>query len=128
VWAHAEYLKMLRSARDGKVFDRVDPVYQRYSEPRGRKGLHRNLEFYSLRRPIQTMATGETLRILDDKPFHVTWTADGWATQQVTPSRNAGYAGSAADIPSSGGGQLEWTLRWTETGAWLGYNVVVRVE
>jgi glucoamylase len=25
VWAHAEYLKLLRSAVDGKVFDRIDP-------------------------------------------------------------------------------------------------------
>ena len=37
VWAHAEYLKLLRSAVDGKVFDRIDPVYARYCEPEGRK-------------------------------------------------------------------------------------------
>ncbi len=37
VWAHAEYLKLLRSAVDGKVFDRIDPVYERYCEPEGRK-------------------------------------------------------------------------------------------
>ena len=30
VWAHAEYLKLLRSALDGKVFDRIEPVYRRY--------------------------------------------------------------------------------------------------
>ena len=35
VWAHAEYLKLLRSAVDGKVFDRIDPVYERYCEPEG---------------------------------------------------------------------------------------------
>ncbi len=32
VWAHAEYLKLLRSAVDGKVFDRIDPVYERYCD------------------------------------------------------------------------------------------------
>ena len=37
VWAHAEYLKLLRSALDGKVFDRIDAVYERYCEPEGRK-------------------------------------------------------------------------------------------
>ncbi len=37
VWAHAEYLKLLRSAVDGKVFDRIDPVYERYCEPEGRR-------------------------------------------------------------------------------------------
>ena len=37
VWAHAEYLKLLRSAVDGKVFDRIDPVYERYCEPEGER-------------------------------------------------------------------------------------------
>ena len=35
VWAHAEYLKLLRSALDGKVFDRIDPVYERYCDAGG---------------------------------------------------------------------------------------------
>ncbi len=45
VWAHAEYLKLLRSALDGRVFDRIDPVYERYSE---RKEIRQrgNLEIY----------------------------------------------------------------------------------
>ena len=34
VWAHAEYLKLLRSAVDGKVFDRIDSVYERYCDRR----------------------------------------------------------------------------------------------
>ena len=49
VWAHAEYLKLLRSAVDGKVFDRIDPVYERYCEPEGRKSKRSDLEIYSLR-------------------------------------------------------------------------------
>ena len=47
VWAHAEYLKLLRSAVDGKVFDRIDPVYERYCEPEGRKRRRRGVEIYS---------------------------------------------------------------------------------
>jgi len=38
------YLKLLRSALDGKVFDRVEAVYERYSEPAGRKRARRDLE------------------------------------------------------------------------------------
>ena len=53
VWAHAEYLKLLRSAVDGKVFDCIDPVYQRYCEPEGRKKRRRGVEIYSRRRPIE---------------------------------------------------------------------------
>ena len=32
LWAHAEYIKLLRSSRDGKVFDRIDVVADRYQK------------------------------------------------------------------------------------------------
>ena len=31
VWAHAEYLKLLRSAVDGRVFERISIVEERYA-------------------------------------------------------------------------------------------------
>jgi glucoamylase len=129
VWAHAEYLKLLRSAVDGKVFDRIDPVYNRYCEPEGRGKLRRDLEIYSRRRPIQTMAAGCTLRIMDERQFEVTWTTDQWQTTQKTISRSVGYAGYSADIfPVAGTKVVEWTLHWPEQDAWLGYNVEVKVD
>jgi glucoamylase len=133
VWAHAEYLKLLRSAVDGKVFDRIDPVYARYCDPESDEHQcrmrRRKLEIYSLRRPIQTIPAESTLRILDQKRFEVTWTADGWRTKHTTLSRSLGSAGHCADISAdSAGGALQWTLRWTETDSWLGYNVDVKVE
>ena len=33
-WAHAEYIKLLRSCEDGEVFDRVGPVHSRYGGAR----------------------------------------------------------------------------------------------
>ena len=30
MWAHAEYVKLLRSVVDNKIFDRIDPVAERY--------------------------------------------------------------------------------------------------
>jgi glucoamylase len=133
VWAHAEYLKLLRSAVDGKVFDRIDAVYDRYCVPatnETRCGIPRKkLEIYSVRRPIQKMKTGSTLRILTEKRFEVTWSEDGWATKHTTASRSLGSAGHTADItprPESGG--VQWTLYWPEQNGWLGYNVDVKVE
>jgi glucoamylase len=129
VWAHAEYLKLLRSATDGKVFDRVDVVYERYSEPEGRKKLGRDVEIYSLRRPIQKIGADRTLRILDERKFDVVWTCDGWKTAQTTAGRGLGSAGFCVDIaPPEGSIQLEWTLHWPEQNAWLGYNVKVKVD
>jgi len=127
VWAHAEYLKLLRSALDGKVFDRIDPVYERYCAPEGERKTRRDLEIYSLRRPIQRIAAGQTLRILDENRFELVWSADGWQTTHSTLSRSLGSAGFSADIAThldSGG--LSWTLHWPELGRWLGYNVEVK--
>jgi glucoamylase len=129
VWAHAEYLKLLRSALDGKVFDRIDPVYERYCTPEGRARCGRGLEIYTKRRPIQRMNAGSTLRILDDGRFEVVWTDDGWQTQHLTISRSVSNAGFSADImPAARGGELEWTQHWPEEDAWLGYNVKVKIE
>ncbi len=139
VWAHAEYLKLLRSATDGKVFDRIDPVFQRYSNPQNPQPRRPSLEIYSRRRPIQTIPAGSTLRILDEREFEVVWSADNWETVHTASSRALGSAGFSADIgpapdsatpdpisPESAG--LVWTLHWPESDQWLGYNVSVRAE
>jgi len=131
VWAHAEYLKLLRSAVDGKVFDRIDAVYERYCETEGRAKTRRNLEIYTRRRPIQKIAAGDTLRILEESRFDLVWSADGWRTVHTTPSRSLGSAGYSADIdpaPGQGSGELSWTLHWPDQDRWLGYNVEVTVE
>ncbi len=133
VWAHAEYLKLLRSATDGKVYDRIDPVYERYCEPEGRRRRRRDMEIYSRRRPIQQIAAGQTLRILDEGHFDVVWTSDGWKTVHGAVSRGQGSAGFSADLtPPAGCEEVEWTLHWNELGterdAWLGYNIRVKVD
>ncbi len=131
VWAHAEYLKLLRSALDGKVFDRIEPVYERYCDPEGMRKRRRDLEIFSLRRPIQKIAAGDTLRILDADQFELVWSADGWKTTSVISSRSLGCAGHCADIvttPDQRNGELSWTFHWTEQGRWLGYNVNVKVD
>ncbi len=129
MWAHAEYLKLLRSAVDGKVFDRVDPVYERYCEAKGRQRVRGSLEIYSRRRPIQKVTAGDTLRILDEDRFEVVWTADGWQTVQTTPSESQGSSGFSVDIEAgSEQGELSWTQHWPGTGRWLGYNVTVKIE
>jgi len=131
VWAHAEYLKLLRSTVDGKVFDRIDPVYERYCDPVGRTKVRRDLEIFSFRRPFQNMAAGRTLRILDENRFSVTWSLDGWKTGHTMASQSQDSAGFSVDISTAtenAGGRLSWTLQWTEQNKWLGYNVDVGLE
>ncbi len=66
------------------MFDRIDPVYARYCEPEGMRKRRRNLEIFSLRRPIQKIAAGDTLRILDTDRFEIVWSADGWKTKSTS--------------------------------------------
>jgi glucoamylase len=131
VWAHAEYLKLLRSALDGKVFDRIEPVYTRYCKRQSLRPMRHNLEIYTMRRPIQKMKAGQTLRILDGPKFDAIWSTDGWKTTNATPAISLGSAGCFADIPTDpahAGGELSWTLHWDDENRWLGYNVVVTLD
>jgi glucoamylase len=133
VWAHAEYLKLLRSAVDGRVFDRIEPVYWRYCDENGRGRCRCGVEMYSRKRPIQRMDAGKTLRILDEGRFDVVWSDDGWKTVQTASSRALGSAGFSADVtPAAGREEVGWTMHWTDAGEgrdrWLGYNVKVKVD
>ena len=126
VWAHAEYLKLLRSARDGQVFDRVDPVYERYCTDKGLRP-RRNLEIFTFQRPIQRIRIGETLRIIDPNRFEIKWSFNDWKSFEIKASASACSAGFWVDIPipnpDGTSGKISWTLTWTDTGKWLGYNV-----
>ena len=126
VWAHAEYLKLLRSCFDGRVFDRIPPVERRYAEGHARS----QIEIFKLRRPIKTIEAGCTLRIIAQQHFRVTWTADGWKTSANLEASAVGYAGSFADLPTSAKqtGQLSFTLFWTEENRWEGRNFDVAIE
>ena len=140
-WAHAEYLKLLRSALDGKVFDRIEPVYRRYghfqsehdharSAHHGRE--HQNvIEMFSLRRPIQVITSNTRLRTLDDKRFEVIWSDDEWKTNNTTQSRSLGSAGYSADIQPAkreNPSVLSLTFFWPEENRWLGHNYDIRID
>lgn len=74
-WAHAEYIKLVRSLTDGRVFDWIEPVHARYAaEPR----RNATLEIWSTNRKLTTIVRGRTLRIIAGEPFEVTWTATDW--------------------------------------------------
>jgi glucoamylase len=122
VWAHSEYLKLLRSALDGQVYDRIPIVEERYV--RGNHPPSHIEVFKVLRRQIREIPAGKTLRITSAARFRVVWTADAWATTQVLDSTQLGYVGSYADLPTSPEqtGALSFTLFWPDENRWEGRN------
>jgi len=121
VWAHAEYLKLLRSAVDGRVFDRISAVEQRYTGESRHKG---HPEIFKLRRQIKRIASGATLRVVAEKRFQILWTADAWETTATRDSVHVGFPGSYADVavPARQGGRLSFTLFWLGENRWEGKN------
>ncbi len=123
VWAHAEYLKLLRSIADGKVFDTVSAVADRYANGSARSGL----EVWRLDRQVRTIPAGKRLRVEAEEMFELTWSIDNWATVNRTGATPVGFAGFFADLqPDPHPGQkIVFTLRWTAGNRWEGKNFEV---
>jgi glucoamylase len=71
MWAHAEYIKLLRSVADGDVFDRIHIVAERYFHSRGRK----DLEIWKPIRQVRQVSAGQILRIQAPRPFQLHWSS-----------------------------------------------------
>ena len=94
MWAHAEYIKLLRSVHDGAVFDRVAPVADRYAKPR--RGS--DMEIWKPNRQARTVPRGGTLRIMAPEPFVATATTDDWATVVEPLTADSGIGIWYADV------------------------------
>jgi glucoamylase len=90
VWAHAEYLKLLRSVADKQVFDCISVVHDRYILGQQREHFRRYLGIFQLGRPISAVVQGGVLRIVDATSFSVVYTTDNWATKTQVEARSLG--------------------------------------
>jgi glucoamylase len=97
VWAHAEYLKLLRSAADGRVFDRISVVEARYGVAAEKRTFTNHVEIFEVTRPVSMIFSGYTLRIVDREHFRVVYTFDDWATTNSVQAHSLGYHGSFVD-------------------------------
>ena len=75
MWAHAEYIKLLRSTCDGRIFDMIDEVRDRYIKP-GRKPSR--LMVWKSNRRVKSVAPGDRLRIQSKQAFTLHWSNDEW--------------------------------------------------
>ncbi len=124
VWAHAEYVKLLRSLRDGRVFDRPPQPAARYLD---RVNVPR-VSAWSFAHSRPTMAAGRRLRIDVPRPAIIRWTTDAWTTWTDTPTSPMapGAASAELETTSLGAGRaVDFTFNWTETGTWEGRNFTI---
>lgn len=132
VWAHAEYIKLLRSAHDKHIFDSISVVEERYAVAKDKRTFTSLIEIYQLSRPLSEIVAGLTLRIVDSNHFRVIYTVDNWANNVTADSSVLGYPGSFVDIPTRPDqtGSIIFTIAWIVEGKpdqWLGRNVEIKV-
>jgi glucoamylase len=126
VWAHAEYLKLRRSLRDGRIFDLPPQTVQRYLIEKTVSPRMAWRFNYKLR----SMPPGKILRIETTAPAVIHWSADDWNTVQDTTVHDVGLGIHIADLATKTipeGRQIQFTFYWPEADRWEGADFIVHV-
>jgi len=129
MWAHSEYIKLLRSAHDRKVFDRIPEVADRYLG--GRQG-RQIFEVWKRNRQVRVVKRGYILRIQMPAPFRLRWSDDEWQTVKDAASSATTLSVEFVDIPIpsrlQSRARINFTFFWTASNSWEGHNYTVSVE
>jgi glucoamylase len=127
VWAHAEYIKLRRSLRDGRVFDTPPQPVERYLS----RGAVGRLAIWSFRQKVRSLAAGRALRLTAQAPATVRWTTDDWGTSRDTELAGSELGFFLTDLPTEAlpaGASVAFTFFWPEAGRWERENFRVVVE
>lgn len=126
MWAHAEYIKLLRSIRDGEVFDLIPVVAERYRPARRRS----DLEIWKPTRHLREITSGQTLRIQAPAPFLLRWTEDEWQTAHDSDSHHTSLGIDFVDIPVSvvQRAPIRFTFFWRADNRWEGRDYEVQIQ
>ena len=127
VWAHAEYLKLCRSLRDGRIFDRPPQTVQRYLVDK----VTSQCVAWRFNNKVRTIPTDAALRIETRTAAVVHWSDDGWQTVHDIATRDTTLGVYVADLPTtrlSAGASVQFTFFWPEAQRWEGADFMIRVE
>jgi glucoamylase len=128
MWAHAEYIKLLRSTADGKVYDAIPEVAQRYL---GKRRNRVQLAVWKFQRQARFMRAGEVLRIQTEAEFTLHWSTDNWQTWNDTKSTKNSLEIDYVDlkeVAANAGTALSFTFFWTTANRWEGHDYHIHVR
>jgi glucoamylase len=126
VWAHAEYIKLLRSIKDGRVFDMPPQTVERYQD----KDTVSPYFVWRFNHRCRSMPAGKSVRIEVLARAKVHWSTDGWATSHDVDTRDTGLGLHIADLPTNGlagGTTVVFTFYWEDSGRWEGRDFAVGI-
>lgn len=127
VWAHSEYVKLLRSLREGHVFDCPPQTLARYVNATNtpRVGVWR------FDWQVPKCVAGRPLRLDFNRSVLVHWSTDAWATHTDSESVAIGGSVHTVELPAAvlvAGAVVQFTLYWRDSGVWQGKDFSVEVR
>ncbi|MBI5588163.1 MAG: glucan 1,4-alpha-glucosidase [Deltaproteobacteria bacterium] len=126
MWAHSEYIKILRTLKDGKGCDLLETVRKRYVEEK----TELLMSAWKHNKPIHFASTAETVRIITHERASLRWSADGWKTVNDSPMTDTGlgvYYYDFAPGALASDSKLTFTFRYPDRDAWEGKDYEIRV-
>jgi glucoamylase len=126
VWAHAEYVKLIRSLRDGRVFDTPPQTVERYIK----KKTESSIVIWRFNNKCRTMPAGMILRIEALSRAIVHWSADGWQKVMDDETKDTDLGLHYIDLPTaaiSSGGSIVFTFYWPDAAKWEGQDFKVLI-
>ncbi len=126
-WAHAEYVKLVRSIALGHSIDRPEAAWRRY---RGRAPVATRATWRFMA-PRPSMPAGRLLRLELLAPATARVSLDGRRTWLDLDARDTGVGVWVVDVPGSrdlaAGQAVDFTFWWPEAGHWEGRDERVEV-
>jgi glucoamylase len=125
-WAHAEHIKLLRSLRDGTVFDMPPQTRQRYALAKTRP----TVQSWRFTSKIKSFLEGRILRLELLEPARVRWSADNWSTFIDAVTVDTGLGIHVCDLPTGAlqpDSIVRFTCYWLRRNEWEGVNFEVGV-
>ena len=97
LWGHADFVKLLRSRVDNRIFDFIEPVGARYRNDNPRPVI----EVWKMNRQVRSVPAGGLLRIQHSSAFNLHWSDDEWKTVNDSPSTPTALGIEYVDLPIS---------------------------
>ncbi len=126
VWAHAEYVRLLRSLKDRKVWDMPPQTVQRYQVAKTAAPF----AIWTFGQQRGRLAAGKNLRLDCLSPARVRWSLNDWNTAKETSTEDSRSGVHYAMLDTAAlqpGAVVSFTFYWPEAKRWEGRNFEVRV-
>ncbi|MBF6567299.1 MAG: glucan 1,4-alpha-glucosidase [Candidatus Binataceae bacterium] len=123
MWAHAEYIKLVRSVGDGQVFDLIPEVVRHFQD----NGERKKIEVWKANRQVKLIVAGTRLKIIAAKPFTLHWGQGEWNPVHDTHSSGTAIGIDYVDLETAPGDRspLRFTFYWPEESRWEGRDYAV---